>query len=57
MTKMTGNSINFVVFFLSFFFQIPDDFKGYKLESFFIPKQIENYLDSIIIPRGIIDDR
>lgn len=37
--------------------QIPDDFKGYKLDSFFIPKQIESYLDSIIIPRGLIDDR
>lgn len=36
---------------------IPDDFKGYKLDSFFIPKQIESYLDSVIIPKGLIDDR
>lgn len=36
---------------------IPDDFKGFKLDSFFIPKQVESYLDSIIIPRGLIEDR
>ncbi|XP_013410329.1 hypoxanthine-guanine phosphoribosyltransferase [Lingula anatina] len=36
---------------------IPDDWQGYKLDLFCIPKHYEDDLEDIMIPSGLIDDR
>lgn len=37
--------------------QIDDDYKGYDLDSFCIPKHYEEDLESVMIPYGVIQDR
>jgi len=37
--------------------KISDDYEGYDLESFCIPKHYEDDLESILIPYGVIQDR
>ncbi|KAJ1512142.1 hypoxanthine phosphoribosyltransferase 1 [Coelomomyces lativittatus] len=36
---------------------IPDDYQGYPLNHFVIPPHYEHFLDSIMIPHGVILDR
>ncbi len=38
-------------------FQIPDDLSGYPLSMFCVPHHYLDDLESILIPRGLIDDR
>ncbi|XP_013781485.1 hypoxanthine-guanine phosphoribosyltransferase-like [Limulus polyphemus] len=44
---MTGNSC----------IVLPDDYKGYNLEFFCVPRHYEDSLESILIPSGLIQDR
>merc|ERR1712170_265862 len=37
--------------------EIPDDHQGYSLDMFCVPKHYEDDLESVLIPRGVIDDR
>ena len=39
------------------FTQIPDNYEGYSLDMFCLPKHYENDVESILIPRGLIFDR
>ncbi|XP_013786916.1 hypoxanthine-guanine phosphoribosyltransferase-like [Limulus polyphemus] len=39
------------------FIVIPDDFKGFNLDSFCVPKHYEDSLETVLIPYGIIHDR
>lgn len=50
------NSERIAVLFV-FYLQIPDDYKGYSLEMFCLPKHYENDVESILIPKGLICDR
>ena len=40
-----------------FYFQISDDFEGYSLEMFCLPKHYKDDVESIMIPKGLICDR
>ncbi len=37
--------------------QVPDDHSGYPLSMFCVPHHYLEDLDSILLPRGLIDDR
>ncbi|XP_073236228.1 hypoxanthine-guanine phosphoribosyltransferase-like [Porites lutea] len=37
--------------------KIPDNYEGYSLDMFCIPKHYENDVESILIPKGLITDR
>lgn len=37
--------------------KIPDNYEGYSLEMFCLPKHYENDVESILIPKGLINDR
>lgn len=37
--------------------EIPDDWKGYPLEFFCLPKHYEHDLSHVLLPKGLIDDR
>ncbi|XP_071961727.1 hypoxanthine-guanine phosphoribosyltransferase-like [Antedon mediterranea] len=39
------------------YIEIPDNSKGYNLDMFCVPKHYEQYLDSVLIPHGVISDR
>nr|CAB3254090.1 hypoxanthine-guanine phosphoribosyltransferase-like [Phallusia mammillata] len=39
------------------FVKIPDDFSGYPIDQFCIPKHYEQDLESVIIPKGFVLDR
>lgn len=39
------------------YIKIQDDFEGYPLDMFCVPKHYYNYIESILIPRGVIADR
>lgn len=36
---------------------IPDEYEGYDLENFCVPKHYENDLDTVLLPNGLINDR
>ena len=40
-----------------YFSQISDDYKGYSLDMFCLPKHYEDDVESILIPKGLICDR
>jgi hypothetical protein len=42
---------------ISFHIQIDDNYDGYRLELFCIPKHYEEDLENILIPSGLITDR
>ncbi|XP_022798517.1 hypoxanthine-guanine phosphoribosyltransferase-like [Stylophora pistillata] len=37
--------------------KIPDNYEGYSLDMFCLPKHYENDVESILIPKGLIHDR